>query len=94
MQALGQQFTARQTYYLYRTLRVVALKRTKGRKQRRFGMAASGLQAAQLRPELHKEQLVQEYAQGLGRNKHPTMDVYSVAINCVYTTVLKDRSPP
>ena len=57
-------------------------------------MAAGGLQAAQLRPELHKEQLVQEYAQGPGRNIHPTVDVYSDAINCVYTTVLKDRSPP
>ena len=94
MQALGQQFTGRQVYYFYRALRVVALKRTKGRKPGRSGMAASGLQAAQLCPELHKEQLVQEYAQGLGRNIHPTMDVYSDAINCVYTTVLKDRSPP
>ena len=44
-----------------------------------------------MRPELHDEQLVQEYAWGPGRNIHPTGDVYSEAMICVYTTILRDR---
>ena len=64
MRALGQQFTAKQVYSFYRALRVVALKRNKGRKPASFGvaavgMAASGPQAAHLRAELNKDQLVQ-----------------------------------
>ena len=84
MQALGSQFTAKQIYHFYRALRVVALKRTKGRKPARVGTAAGGRQAAQFRPELHEEQLVQEHAWGPGRNIHPTGDVYSEAMICFY----------
>ena len=67
MQALGKGFTAKQVYYFYRTLRIVALKRPKKSQAPKsasaaVGMSVSGHRASQLRREENKHQLMNEYA--------------------------------
>ena len=99
MQALGKQFTAKQVYYFYRALRIVALKRNKGSTSAGstgafLGMAASGLQAAQLRANLNKEQLVREYAAAIGVECVDTHEVFDEAVKSVYAAILRDMSPP
>ena len=99
MQALGKQFIAKQVYYFYRALRIVALKRSKGSTSAGstgafLGMAASGLQAAQLRANLNKEQLVREYAAAIGVECVDTREVFDEAAKAVYAAILRDMSPP
>ena len=78
----GKEFTAKQAYYYYRALRIVALKRNKGSTSAGFGgasvgMAASGLQAAQLRAHLNRDQLVREYAAASGVKCLDTQEFFS-----------------
>ena len=106
MQALGKDFTAKQVYYFYCTLRIAALKRYKGSKAPSsasvaVGMSASGIQASKLRREVNKHQIMREYAAVTGKAFQRTDEFFNQAVRAVYAFVLRDlrrpwlqRSPP
>ena len=96
--ALGAEYTAKQVYYFYRTLRIVALKRKKDKTSTSFttGMHNSGLKAAELRTEfgLNREQLVREYALALNEDLEYSDALFDQAVRCVFAHVLRDPRPP
>ena len=100
MRALGVNYTAKQIYYLYRTLRIVALKRSKtakgpGSASAGAGMRDSGLQAATLRKKMrNKQQLMTEYAAAMGVEFQDTTEFLNEAVRYLYALILSDMRPP
>ena len=102
--ALGEHYTAAQTYAFYRTLRIIAVKRRKGK-----GVSApasgsvkkcvtqSPFQAARMRLELipNKELLLAEYAavHNLG-HLDPIKQNFDLAFRYLFKVMLRDLRPP
>ena len=100
MRALGLNYTAKQIYYLYRTLRIVAVKRSKivkapGSASAGAGMGDRVLQAATLRKKIrNKQQLMTEYAAAIGIEVQDTPEFLNEAVRYLYALILSDMRPP
>ena len=100
MRALGLNYTAKQIYYLYRTLRIVAVKRSKivkapGSASAGAGMGDRVLQAATLRKKIrNKQQLMTEYAAAIGIEVQDTPEFLNDAVRYLYALILSDMRPP
>ena len=100
--ALGKEYTARQIYGFYLSLRLIAVKRRKTQSHGRragaaIGVTASDFQAANLRLELKSNmaRLIEEYAavNKLGQLEDNKVN-RDAAINYLYKLVLSDLRPP
>ncbi len=106
---LGHRYTAKQIYYFYRTLRIIAVKR---RKHPRTvgpalapplsGMLRSGAQASQIKDALvpQRKRLVAEYLRATGRDGEvpvsecDVQENFDKALRHLFACVLHDMRPP
>ena len=102
--ALGEHYTAAQQYAFYRTLRIIAVKRRKGKGASapasgsvKTGVTQSPFQAARMRLELipNKELLLAEHAavHNLG-HLEPIKQNFDLAIRYLFKVMRRDPRPP
>ena len=100
---LGKQCTAAEIYGLYRTLRIVCLKRRKDRSGNKLlGSARSGTAGPSVRKTLRhwKELLIEEYATLMGKalpaqdDKRANSELFEAAVQYIHANLLQDLSPP
>jgi hypothetical protein len=106
---LGKRYTSAQIYHFYRTLRIVAVKRTKGGSRRQdasgqalpaTGSLAVGTAGTAVRRGMMqwREQLVEEFCTLTGRDipedNVSRATVFDKAVQYVHVNLLQDLSPP
>ena len=104
--ALGRVYTAASIYAFYRTLRIVVLKRPKGRSYTPgsasawTGLTASPLQASTMKRNLcfdttTQEYIVAEYCEAVGLDNQPvTKNLLDAAVRYMHKILLCDLNPP
>jgi hypothetical protein len=102
--ALGQEYNAKQIYFYFLTLRIVAVKRKKAeRRAGARGMHESGAQASQLRASHRpwQDQIVEDYLHMKDSQRPVPVSgstefnaFFDTALRHIYATVLQDMRPP